>query len=249
LEEQDFMTARSVLLGLFGAVFICGVTFLNDRVLQGTYLIGNNMPVVVYGTLILFAVGINPLLKRFALSGREIAVAMALTLAACCLPTSGLLRTFTDVLLMPRHFEKTEPGWSGGAAAIADSDIKDWALFTGALEDPASDGPRKRLYVRLPENLRDRITAEAGYPSPELRADIREALNALIRDRSWPGADDVAVLELPEDMQRLASSDDSDLTQDEVERLGRAGLEAVFEGHITPRKRGILEEMPPRLLV
>ncbi|MBD3349112.1 MAG: hypothetical protein GF400_07960 [Candidatus Eisenbacteria bacterium] len=105
------MTKRSVLIGLAGAVLICGLTFLNDRVLKGTYLVGSHLPVAVYGPLVVFVMLLNPLFKRLALSGREIAVALTLTLAACCVPASGLMRTFTSSLIMPHYHEKTEPAW------------------------------------------------------------------------------------------------------------------------------------------
>ncbi len=124
------MTRRSVILGLAGAALICGVTFLNDRILRGTFLVGNNMPVSVYGLLILFVVFLNPLftrIKRMALTGREIAVVLALTLAACCIPSSGLLRTFTSTLILPHHYKKVEPGWrEGGRAEIRRRDVTDW---------------------------------------------------------------------------------------------------------------------------
>ncbi len=98
------MTLRAVLLGLLGAAFICGVTYFNDAVMHQTQFIGNNMPISVYGLTILLLVVINPFLAwlrpRLALSGREIAVMLALTLAACCIPGSGLMRTFTSSLIM-----------------------------------------------------------------------------------------------------------------------------------------------------
>jgi hypothetical protein len=105
------MTIRAVLLGLAGAGFVCGASFFNDRILRQTYLVGNNMPVSVYGALILFVILLNPVLKRARLSGRELAVIMALTLASCCLPGSGLLRTFSSSIILPYHFEKLEPSW------------------------------------------------------------------------------------------------------------------------------------------
>jgi hypothetical protein len=105
------MTGRSVILGLLGAALVCAASFLNDRVLRQTYLVGNNMPVSVYGALILFVLLVNPLLRRWHLTGRELAVVLALTLASCCLPGSGLLRTFSSSLLLPYHYEKLEPSW------------------------------------------------------------------------------------------------------------------------------------------
>jgi hypothetical protein len=105
------MTVRSVLFGLLGAAAICGLSYLNDQILRQTYLVGNNMPVAVYGVLILVVVFVNPVLRRFSFTGKELAVILTLTLAACCVPASGLLRTFTTSLMLPHHYNRLEPGW------------------------------------------------------------------------------------------------------------------------------------------
>lgn len=105
------MTTRAVILGFLGAAFICGVSYFNDFILQQTYLVGNNMPVSVYGVLIIFCLVVNPLLGKRAFKGKELALVVAMTLAACCIPGSGLMRTFTTSLILPHHFVKTTPGW------------------------------------------------------------------------------------------------------------------------------------------
>lgn len=109
------MTKRALLLGFCGVLFICGFSYFNDSVMHQTYLIGNNMPYSVYGILIIFVILINPLLfrlsKKLQLSRKEIAVILTITLASCCIPASGLLRSFTNSLMMPHQFNKTEPGW------------------------------------------------------------------------------------------------------------------------------------------
>lgn len=105
------MTFRSVFLGFLGAALICGLSYINDQILQQTYLVGNNMPVAVYGALIVMVAVVNPLLKRRGFRGTELAVILALTLAACCIPGSGLLRTFTTSLMLPHHYNRLEPGW------------------------------------------------------------------------------------------------------------------------------------------
>lgn len=109
------MTRRAIILGLLGAACICGVTYFNDAVMKQTQFVGNNMPISVYGFTILLLAVINPLLAwlrpRLALSGREIALMLALTLAACCIPGSGLMRTFTSSLIMPYFYEHTSPAW------------------------------------------------------------------------------------------------------------------------------------------
>jgi hypothetical protein len=109
------MTIRAVTLGLLGAIIICGFTYFNDAVMHQTYLIGNNMPISIYGSLFIFIVVINPLLfflrKRWALTGAELAVIFTLTLAVACIPGSGLMRTFTTTLMLPQRIEKVTPAW------------------------------------------------------------------------------------------------------------------------------------------
>jgi len=109
------MTPRSVFFGLGCAALLCGVVYFNDFVLKQTLLIGNQLPISIYGILILFVALVNPLLFRLrrgvAFTGKELAVVFALTATACVIPSSGLLRYFTVVLMAPHHHVKTEPGW------------------------------------------------------------------------------------------------------------------------------------------
>ena len=90
------MTVRAVLLGLLGAGIICSFAYFNDWVMHQTQLVGNNMPMAVYGGLILFLLLLNPLLfylrRKLALSGRELAVILAMVLASCAVPGAGLMR-------------------------------------------------------------------------------------------------------------------------------------------------------------
>jgi hypothetical protein len=105
------MTFRSVLLGLLGAVVVNGFCFFNDWILRQTYLVGNNMPASIYGGLILVVLLLNPLLHKWRLRGRELAVILALTLAGAAVPGGGLVRTLVPTLVMPHHLVKTQPGW------------------------------------------------------------------------------------------------------------------------------------------
>lgn len=106
---------RAVILGLLGVATVCGFTYFNDRIMMQTYFVGNNMPISVYGGLIIFLMVVNPLLfrlaKRLALSRHELVIALAMTLAACAIPASGLMRTLPGTLIMPHWYERTEPGW------------------------------------------------------------------------------------------------------------------------------------------
>jgi uncharacterized membrane protein len=57
------MTIRAVILGLLGAVLLCSVTFFNDMVMRGTFLVGNFLPITVFGSLALFVMLANPILR------------------------------------------------------------------------------------------------------------------------------------------------------------------------------------------
>ncbi|HUT24377.1 MAG TPA: DUF6785 family protein [Sumerlaeia bacterium] len=109
------MTIRAIIFGLLCASAISAFSYFNDQIMVQTPLIGNNMPISVYGALICFVLVCNPLLarcgKRFAFSGRELAVVVALTLGVCSIPHAGLFQPFTASLIMPYHFERTVPGW------------------------------------------------------------------------------------------------------------------------------------------
>ena len=109
--KETIMSFWAVLFGLLGAVSVCAASFFNDRILKQTYLVGNSMPVSVYGVFIVFVAFINPFLGKRRLSAGQIAVVMAIALAGCPIPGSGLLRTFTSSLIMPVRYQQTEASW------------------------------------------------------------------------------------------------------------------------------------------
>ncbi|MGF1449064.1 MAG: DUF6785 family protein [Opitutales bacterium] len=110
------MSIRSILLGFLAAAFICGVTYFNNHVIEQTFLIGNHMPLVVFGGLILFLLTVNPLLSlvsggKWGLRGRELAVIVAMSLAVGVIPSSGFLRGFTAMVILPHHYSQKDQGW------------------------------------------------------------------------------------------------------------------------------------------
>src|SRR4051812_45405485 len=60
------LTFRSITLGLAGGVLICCLAPYNDFVVNNTYLIGNNLPVIVVMILFGLAVLVNGPLNRWA---------------------------------------------------------------------------------------------------------------------------------------------------------------------------------------
>jgi hypothetical protein len=130
------MTLRSFLLGLTLGVAICSLTYLNNNILQMTYLTGNHLPFSIFGTLVVWLLLVNPLLHRirkpWALSSRELAVVIAIGLCACTIPGSGLMRSFTNCLVMPLHFNNDYPEWrSNEVLSYVPSDI----MVTAEAED------------------------------------------------------------------------------------------------------------------
>ncbi|HAU37466.1 MAG TPA: hypothetical protein DCX07_07070 [Phycisphaerales bacterium] len=112
------MTFRILITGLIGfacAMFIAAFGYLNDSPLRLTYLVGNHLPIFVFGLLILIAALINPLLallhRSIRLRPAELAIIVAMMLVACSIPGSGLMRTFTTALAMPIHHNQTSASW------------------------------------------------------------------------------------------------------------------------------------------
>jgi hypothetical protein len=101
------MTKRSVLIGLLLAAAISAFYFINNNVVMQSDLIGNFMPISVYGFMILTLITINPILSKIKKSasfkGSEYAVIMSIALVACAVPGSGLMRFFTNSMIDKSH--------------------------------------------------------------------------------------------------------------------------------------------------
>jgi len=109
------MTWRSVILGLIGSVIISAVCYFNDYVIRQGMLIPHLMPVVVYGSLVFFLLFLNPVLQRYSqrwvLSRKELAIVCCLVLAACSIPSWGLVQCLPTSIMMPHHYYRLRPGW------------------------------------------------------------------------------------------------------------------------------------------
>ncbi len=154
------MTVRAIILGLLAVGFICGFTYYNDCVLHQSLLISDHMPVVIYGGLILCVAIINPLLRRlranWALRSGELALVMALVLAACCVPAFGLMRTFTASLMLPHHHVLKQPAWREHAVIklvpekmLADVSQDENATLTAFVQG-LSEGDRHISWRQIP---------------------------------------------------------------------------------------------------
>jgi len=110
------MTWRAVTLGVLCSLFIAGAGYINDRLLDlESFNSGHQLPVIVLGTLFLVVAVLNPLLagwrRRLALAPAELALVVTLAMVACSIPGRGLMEQFTQVLVMPHHWNRVTPGW------------------------------------------------------------------------------------------------------------------------------------------
>ncbi|MDA0838918.1 MAG: hypothetical protein O2857_14150 [Planctomycetota bacterium] len=146
------MTIRSVCLGLFFAATICAVTFFNDALLRQSLIVGNHMPIAVYGPILLFLLFVNPLLSAFSdrfdvpgflkpLSAKELSIVIALALASCCVPYSSFLRLLPNLVMLPHHYARTEPGWTWKEEDGARKDVLGAYLPQAMTPDFGAEGP------------------------------------------------------------------------------------------------------------
>jgi len=110
------VTFRAILIGLIGAVIIATGGYYVGQVSRLNRFVCGQFPIIVYGPLVLAALLINPFLsvirsRRRRLRPAELCVIIAATLAACSIPSNGLLRYFTRIVIMPLHLNEVQVGW------------------------------------------------------------------------------------------------------------------------------------------
>ncbi|MEM6551731.1 MAG: DUF6785 family protein [Planctomycetota bacterium] len=126
------LSLRAVILGLIWGVAISVAVYPNDYMMRGTFLIGNFLPVAVFGVfagLVLVNVAVGRVVPGLALKGGELAIAIAMALAVCGWPSSGFYRGFPQLAAMPGHWLETTSKWQvrgldsylpGGSARVAE---------------------------------------------------------------------------------------------------------------------------------
>lgn len=110
------MTVRALIIGFLGAMFIAGVGYINDRILElENFTSGHLLPVIVLGLTFLILLLVNPLLHRmkasWAFRPAELGLIVILTSLACSIPGRGLMEQFTQCIVMPYHWNRVDPGW------------------------------------------------------------------------------------------------------------------------------------------
>lgn len=160
------MSVRSVILGVGLGLAVAGLTYFNDQVIYQTYFIGNHLPIVIFGLVVLTLLVINPLLGRFSprlpLRAGEIAIIAALGLVVCGWPGSNLLRYYTGVMALPPQRMQNQPAWQAadvmrylpGHPDAIEPDraplLLNRGVYDPALVDPLLAGTNKAL---SPDNV------------------------------------------------------------------------------------------------
>lgn len=141
LKDRRPVNYRSLLLGLAGVTFICGLTPYNDYVVNNTFLVGNFLPIGLLLFFIAFVLLINGPLWRFkptwAFTQAELAVALGMTLVSCVMPSSGLMRYLPAHLIIPYYHAAQNADYR---LLLEEVNLPDWLLPTFSEEGVLARG-------------------------------------------------------------------------------------------------------------
>ena len=248
------MTTRAVVLGLLLGLFISVATYFNDWVIGQSQLIGNYLPISVFGIVLVTLLATGPLLARLRvvkqLTGREVLVMTALALASCGWPGSNFYRGFVTVSALPAHWLKTASGWQannvmsyvpGGSAELGQGHVQDWGRLTSAVVEASkapAPSPAGRIWATLgPEGRRLFETAQRDPRQISgLAPDLTRTLNDVLHAPAFYSADAFRGVRLPRRAQQLAAQ--SHLGPDEVVARNRWLLVGAFPGVVLPPPSG-----------
>lgn len=250
------MTRRSFILGLLLGLFIASFTYFNDQIVGNTFLIGNFLPIGVFGVVLILLLLVNPLLvsirEAWALRGGEIAVITAMGLAACAWPGSNLYRTSTGILAMPSHLINFQSSWQannlmsyvpGVSDELAQGQVADWQAFAGRIADaePGTATPEGRLKALMTEAERG-VFSRASEERTVSQNAARQMTAALNRLLTLPDLYDPAAfsgVDFPPGLPEALENGIGDESGDKVRvRNNRQLLVAAFPAQVLPAPRG-----------
>jgi hypothetical protein len=247
------MTLRSVILGLLLGLGISAATFFNDWVIGQTQLIGNHLPISVFGFAVVLLLAVNPLLRLanagWPLRPGELAIVVALGLAACGWPGSNFYRAFATVSALPSHWLKTKTAWQstnvfayvpGASAELGQGHIKAWDKLPRELVAEGSrETPLGRLYAAM--NPASRRVFEEAAAKPKLDTSQYPALTrALNQALSEATLFDARVFSgpLPAELARISAQPAAARAPEDVLALNRYALVRALPDYFMPPPRG-----------
>ncbi len=232
------MSIRALIISAALVVLICGFGYFTHHVAGLPSMIGGAMPLIVFGTIVVLALGLQPLLVRL-LPGRglrpgELAVILALGASVCGYTGASYLRYLGSAVTLPAYTGQTEPAWQatqalayvpGHAGAVAPGHVarpRDLARqVVAAGRAPDRDDAASRLWRLASANERQTwrsVDRDAGAVTPEDRFEVAKLLNAALTREAFAAGRE------PHDADRLA--------------VGRRWLEEEFETLLLPPPAG-----------
>jgi hypothetical protein len=151
---------RSLLLGVLGVLFICGLAPYNDYAMGNTYLVGNFLPLGLVIATLFIALLVNAPLRmidpKLAFTQGELAVALSMTLVSCTIPTSGFMR-YVPASMVGMYTHAAEPRF---AQAMKDAGLRDWMMPQMETTEPSqrSGDPVVRNYFNKTPDIQPGLT-------------------------------------------------------------------------------------------
>lgn len=190
------MSVRSIILGLCLGLFVASSTFFSDYVVRQTFLIGNLLPISVFGILVLLTFAINPLARvigfKSNLRAGELAIITVMGLAACGFPSSGFYRTFYNTVTLPAHWLRSNTAWQstqvmsyvpGASPDVAAGHVMDFPALHQFLLDATKlpNGNAEAKQMPGPTiTERERASLERVTPESLVNADAQRAVLAVV---------------------------------------------------------------------
>ncbi|MEX0776721.1 MAG: DUF6785 family protein [Phycisphaeraceae bacterium] len=217
------MTLRAIILGLLVGLAISAYAYFNDAVAAQTMLIGSFLPISVFGGALVIVMLVNPALgvlgPRWPLRPGEVAVLIAIALAACSIPGANFCRYLVTVTAMPAQLAHTRNAWQaqqvmsylpGGSSELAVGQVRDWralAVRVMAARDEPAPSPVGQLWHRASPVERQRWTAaaESTRLTPQQVNALSQAVNRALGDPAF-GVDEAKAPALTEATTQAATS-------------------------------------------
>jgi hypothetical protein len=150
--RSRWLTLRAACIGTVLVVLTCAIAPYNDYVVLNTFMIGSYLPLVLVLALFFLVVVVNGTLLRFApraaLTPGEMSVIIAMLLAACAIPTQGLMRFWLPSLVAPFWFGQTDVVfWK----AFVGMELPGWLFPVESIEAGRNDPIVRDVYRRMVE--------------------------------------------------------------------------------------------------
>lgn len=144
------VTLRAVTIGTLLVVLLAAAAPYNDFVIANTFLIGGYLPLFVVLAIFAMVVLINAPLRwmapQRALHSGELMTIVVMLLAACSVPTQGLMRYFLPMLVVPFHEGATNlQFWT----AFGHAQLPDWLFPVDSIRSGLNSHVVNDFYNRV----------------------------------------------------------------------------------------------------